>query len=250
MLAEADLPDNPEVLRDMIVAANAKTALLTAEVERISADAELRAIAQVEADGEIARLNSINAVSIRHRLAPRSEKLDGDQFELVVEDLGIAVAKVEAKLDADLERIKQLIDADRKQCACCGGHLHAIGDNVAERLDKVLASFRVMVARRPRNACRSCKGDVVQAPAPTRIVDGGLPTDALVAQVLVSRYADYLPLYRRAQIYVRQGVTLDRSTLADWTGRAAWWLTRCATICSPRWSGDRGCSPKRRPRRS
>jgi transposase len=65
---------------------------------------------------------------------------------------------------------------------------------------------------------------VVQAPAPARLIEGGLPTEATVAQVLVSKYADHLPLYRQAQIYARQGVNLDRSTLADWVGRAAWHL--------------------------
>ena len=65
---------------------------------------------------------------------------------------------------------------------------------------------------------------MVQAPAPARIVEGGIPTEALIAQVLVSKYADHLPLYRQAQIYARQGIHLDRSTLADWVGRAAWYL--------------------------
>jgi hypothetical protein len=64
----------------------------------------------------------------------------------------------------------------------------------------------------------------VQAPAPARLIEGGLPTEATVAQVLVSKYADHLPLYRQAQIYARQGIDLDRSTLADWVGRAAWHL--------------------------
>ena len=64
----------------------------------------------------------------------------------------------------------------------------------------------------------------MQAPAPARIVEGGIPTEALIAQVLVSKYADHLPLYRQAQMYARQGVQLDRSTLADWVGRAAWYL--------------------------
>ena len=62
----------------------------------------------------------------------------------------------------------------------------------------------------------------MQAPAPARIVEGGIPTEALIAQVLVAKYADHLPLYRQAQIYARQGVQLDRSALADWVGRAAW----------------------------
>ena len=64
----------------------------------------------------------------------------------------------------------------------------------------------------------------MQAPAPARIVEGGIPTEALIAQVLVAKYADHLPLYRQAQIYARQGIQLDRSTLADWVGRAAWYL--------------------------
>jgi transposase len=80
------------------------------------------------------------------------------------------------------------------------------------------------VVRRPKYACRACDDVVVQAPAPGRLIEGGLPTDATVAQVLVSKYADHLPLYRQAQIYARQGINLDRSTLADWVGRAAWHL--------------------------
>jgi hypothetical protein len=88
----------------------------------------------------------------------------------------------------------------------------------------VPTTFRVLVTRRPRYGCRACEGAVVQAPAPPRIVEGGLPTEALIAHVLVAKYADHLPLYRQAQIYARQGVMLDRSTLADWVGRAAWWL--------------------------
>jgi transposase len=65
---------------------------------------------------------------------------------------------------------------------------------------------------------------VVQAPAPARFIEGGLPTEALVAHIVVSKYADRCPLYRQAQIYSRQGIELDRSTLADWTGRAAFLL--------------------------
>ena len=93
-----------------------------------------------------------------------------------------------------------------------------------ERLDIVPAQFRVLVVRGPKYACRSCEDVVVQAPAPTRLIEGGLPTETTVAQVLVSKYADHLPLYRQAQIYARQGVNLDRSTLADWVGRSAFLL--------------------------
>lgn len=259
MLAAADLPDDPEVLRALLVAAmtekaqlteqtaqlTAKSAHLTAEVERMGAEVERKTVATTEAEAEIVRLNAILAAFMRHRFGPRSEKLNDDQFELVLEDLGIALGRVKAKLDdasspkersqrqrranrgslpAHLTRIEQVIDVEHKACTCCGGDLRTIGEDVAERLDVVPASFRVLVTRRPRYACRACEGEVVQAPAPPRIVEGGLPTDALVAQVLVSKYADHLPLYRQAQIYARQGVNLDRSTLADWVGRAAWYL--------------------------
>jgi transposase len=143
-------------------------------------------------------------------------------------------------LPAELPRVEQVIDIDNKVCPCCGGALHLIGprsgpmprkavswlgEDCSEMLDYVPAHFRVRVTRRPRYACRSCEEAVVQAPAPERPVDGGMATEALVAQVLVNKYSDHLPLYRQAQIFARQGVTLDRSTLCNWVGRACWWLT-------------------------
>ena len=117
-----------------------------------------------------------------------------------------------------------VVDIDDHACPCCKNALHRIGEDVSERLDIVPAQFRVLVVRRPKYACRACEDVVVQAPAPARLIEGGLPTEATVAQVLVSKYADHLPLYRQAQIYARQGINLDRSTLADWVGRAAWLL--------------------------
>ncbi len=123
-----------------------------------------------------------------------------------------------------LPRIEIVVDLDDKTCPCCQGELHRIGEEKSERLDMVPAQFRVLVTRRPKYACRACEDGVRQAPAPARLIEGGLPTEATVAQVLVSKYADHLPLYRQAQIYARQGADLDRSTLADWVGRAAWHL--------------------------
>ena len=73
----------------------------------------------------------------------------------------------------------------------------------------------MLVIRRPRYACRACTDTMVQASAPARLIEGGLPTDTLVAQVVVAKYADHLPLCRRPQVFARQGVNLDRSTLAD-----------------------------------
>src|SRR3712207_1257065 len=91
-------------------------------------------------------------------------------------------------------------------------------------LDIVPAQLRVKVVPRPRCGCRACEEAVVQAPAPERPISGGMAPEALLAQVLVAKYADFLPLYRQAQIFARQGVELDRSTLGDWVGRACWWL--------------------------
>src|SRR5204863_9316821 len=86
------------------------------------------------------------------------------------------------------------------------------------------SQLKVIVTRRPKYACRACAGEVTQAPAQERLIESGIPTEALIAHVLVAKYADHTPLYRQAQIYARQGITLDRSTLADWVGRAAFAL--------------------------
>src|SRR5579863_8061936 len=125
-------------------------------------------------------------------------------------------------LPTHLPRIEVVIDVDDRHCPCCAGALHKIGEDVAERLDVIPLQFRVLVIRRPKYACRTCPGTVLQAPASPRLIEGGLPTEALVAHVIVAKYADHSPLYRQAQIYARQGIALDRSTLANWSGRAAW----------------------------
>jgi len=123
-----------------------------------------------------------------------------------------------------MPRQEIVIDVADKTCACCGGLKHCIGEDVAERLDVIPAQFKVIVTRRPKYACAACAGEVVQAGAPERLIENGIPTEALVAHVLVAKYADHTPLYRQAQIYARAGITLDRSTLADWVGRAAFAL--------------------------
>jgi len=126
-------------------------------------------------------------------------------------------------LPAHLPRIEEIIEPESLICVC-GGGLHCIGEDVSERLDVIPAQFRVIVTRRPKYACRSCTDGVAQASAPARLIHAGLPTEATIAHVLVSKYADHLPLYRQAQIMSRQGIDLDRSTLADWVGRAAFEL--------------------------
>jgi transposase len=217
MTADA-LPDDPATLKAMLIA------------ERAESD----------------RLRLMIKAFQRHRFGRRAETLSEDQLHLGLEEMeqGEATEAAEAErqtpakgetrakarrlnrgnLPAHLPRIETIIDADDQTCRCCGGELHRIGEDVSERLDIVPAQFRVLVVRRPKYACRACEEGVVQAPAPARLIEGGIPTEATVAHVLVAKYADHLPLYRQSQIYRRQGVALDRSTLADWVGRAAFHL--------------------------
>jgi transposase len=107
-------------------------------------------------------------------------------------------------------------------CACpnCGGALRPLGEDVTEVLDYTPASFRVIRHVRPKLSCRSCE-TIAQAAVPSLPIQRGLATPALLAHVLVAKYADHCPLYRQAEIYARAGVELDRSTLADWVGQSA-----------------------------
>jgi transposase len=218
MLDTAKLPDDIAVLKAMLIAAEVR---------------------DQRKDERIAQLEKLVAAFRQAAFGRRSEKSDPGQFELALEDLETAIAVVHAEEDAEdraaslpakprktnrgslpkhLPRIEEIIEPESLVCGC-GGCLHCIGEDVSERLDVIPAQFRVILTRRPKYACRSCTDGVVQAPAPGRLIPGGLPTEAAVAHVLVSKYADHLPLYRQAQIYSRQGVALDRSTLADWVGQ-------------------------------
>jgi transposase len=213
------LPDDPDQLKAMLLA------------ERAESD----------------RLRHIIKELQRHRFGRRAESLPEDQLQLALEEAeqveAAGHAATEEKIPAErnaraakrranrgalpahLPRIETVVDVASTICPCCSGTLHRIGEDIAERLDIVPAQFRVLVVRRPKYGCRVCQDVMVQAPAPARLIEGGLPTEAAVAHVLVSKFADHLPLlYRQAQIYGRQGVALDRSTLADWVGRAAFLL--------------------------
>ena len=103
-------------------------------------------------------------------------------------------------------------------CPACGGTLKKLGETVSEMLEYVPASFRVIRHVRPKFACSRCD-TVVQASAPARPIARGLAGAGLLAHVLVAKYCDHLPLYRQSAIYAREGVELERSTLADWVGQ-------------------------------
>jgi transposase len=171
---------------------------------------------------EIERLRLLIAGLQRNRFGRRSERLDDPAFQQGVEELEQSLAEQAAKLDAvqssadtpapevtprphraepaqrnrgalpaHLPRVELVVDVEDKACPCCGGTLHVIGEDRAEMLDYVPAQVRVRVIRRPRYGCRACEEAVVQAPAPERPIDGGMATEALLAHVLVSKYADH-----------------------------------------------------------
>ena len=212
-------------------------------IRELAAERASERKAFTEARAEIERLRVIVRKLQRLQFGRRAERLDGDQLELGLEDLGSDIGRAEEllpvvaagkepaardrsdrpSLPEHLEREDVSLDIDLKACPCCGGVLHAVGETVSEMLGWVPARLRVIRIRRAKYGCRAC-GSIHQAPAPERPIAKGLATPGLLAHVLVSKYCDHLPLYRQSQIFARQGVELDRSTLANWVGGAAWWL--------------------------
>lgn len=225
----AALPDDPAILRALLIEVLA---------ERDDACAARDAL---EAQND--RLRHILLKLQRHQFGRKSERLPEEQLELGLADLETAIAKADAEaekrdpelrkertskrrasrgaLPAHLPRVEVVLAPESTACPCCAAPMVEIGADSSERLDVIPAQFRVIVTKRPKLACRSCAGVVVQRPAPARLVEGGLPSEATVAHVMVSRYADHLPLYRQAGILARQGILVDRATLAAWVGTGA-----------------------------
>lgn len=128
------------------------------------------------------------------------------------------------RLPKHLPRYEEIIEPESKICPCCSFELHCIDTDVSEALDIVPAVVRVKRTIRPRYACRACESAIVQAPAPARVMDGGMVTTAFAAHVAVSKFAWHLPLNRQAQMLASCGVIIDRGTLGAWVMRVAWWL--------------------------
>jgi transposase len=180
--------------------------------------------------------------AIDSRYGAKSEKLarlPSDQLALALEDVEIAMAKAEAAeekkqtslprtrkprkagaLPKHLPRIHETVAPADASCPCCKAPMHAIGEDTSERLDVVPAQYRVIVTHRPKLACRACE-KIVQAHAAEHLIKSGLPTEAMVASVLVAKYGWHLPLYRQEKMLACQGIEIDRSTLAFWVGYAA-----------------------------
>lgn len=174
----------------------------------------------------------------RHRFGKRSEGLNKLQLalldSLVDEDLAAIETELEKlsvkapeqcerqqpkrqALPKSLPRTEIRHEPDNTTCSC-GCALTRIGEDISEKLDYQPGTFTVERHIRGKWSCRQCES-LVQAPTAPHIIDKGLPTTGLLAQVLISKYADHLPLYRQEQQFARAGVSIPRSTLADWVGR-------------------------------
>jgi transposase len=120
-------------------------------------------------------------------------------------------------LPEDLPREVIMHMPEHDCCPCCGGHLRQFGEDVSEQLERIPATYKVIRHVRPKFACSACKR-IEEAPAPSRPIACGLAGPNLLAHVLVSKFADHQPLYRQSEIFAREGIDLDRSTLAGWVG--------------------------------
>jgi transposase len=216
MPAAADLPDDVEALKAELVAARALVIEQKIELEKLRF--------------EIACLK-------RMKYGRSSEQLDTQitQMQLTLEDLEATLAEtpeslrpapkqapikpVRRALPAHLPR-EDVVHATACTCPACGGTLRRLGEDVSEMIEYVPGRYKVVRHVRPKFSCGACQ-KIVQASAPSRPIARGLAGPAFLAHVLVSKYADHLPLYRQSQIYAREGLELDRSTLADWVGGAS-----------------------------
>lgn len=218
--ATPDLPDDVDSLRSLLISQRVELSNLRTVLRHRDAQIEKLLI-------QLARLK-------RMQFGMKSEKLDREieQLELLIEELQTPTA---APVAASASRVKDLpvrrplpahlpresvVHAPAAACPRCGGALRSIGEDVSEMLDYVPAHWKVIRHVRPKCACDACQ-QIVQADAPSRPIPRGTAAPGLLAHVLVAKYCDSLPLHRQSEIYARDGVEIERSTLADWVGGSA-----------------------------
>ncbi len=217
------LPNDIDALKALVLAGQAQIAALRSQLVTRAVEIEHLKL-------QIARLR-------RMQFGRKSEKLDSqiEQLEFRLEELQTeeAAAEVQAPppkathqpsirkpLPAHLPRQTETHLPDAAACPECGSDLAYLGEDIAEQLEYVPASFRVIRHVRPKLACIGCD-HIAQAPAPSRPIVRGMAGPGLLAHVLVAKYCDHLPLYRQSVIYAREGVDLDRALLADWVGASS-----------------------------
>ena len=239
LMLAATLPDLSKLDREAL-----RALLLAEHQERIATHQELLQREQqlLRRESEIEHLKLLRSQRRRMQFGRKSEKLGRqiEQLELRLEDLQqaqageetphcgerpatepsqptVKVKPVRRPLPEHLPRQTQTHVPKHSVCPDCGGELVRFSEDVSEMLEYVRACFQVIRHVRPKLSCQHCER-IVQAPAPSRPIARGLAGPGLLAHVLVSKYADHLPLYRQCEIYERHGIELERSTLADWVG--------------------------------
>jgi len=224
-----DLPDDIESLKQLVIAQ--RTVIATAQAGLLERDLLIEKLRM-----QLVRLK-------RMQFGRSSEQLDSEiaQLELSLEELEASEAQI-AEADLPVSRAVSttakprarpvrrplpehlprdtVVHATACRCTACGGELRPLGEDVAEMLEYVPGRFKVLRHVRPKFSCASCQA-ITQAPAPARPIARGMAGPGLLAHVLVSKYTDHLPLYRQSEIYAREGIELDRSTLADWVGQGS-----------------------------
>ena len=216
-------------------------------------EAEL-AVARAELTGARLRIEQYKAQLAqlrRMQFGRSSERLDTQiaQLELILEDLeesDAARTAPAAKLTPGQSRRErrqpvrrplpdhlpreEIVHDPGSVCPGCGGTRFAkLGEDVTEVLEKIPARPKAIRHIRPKLSCRCCQR-VMQAPAPDLPIERGRPGPGLVADVVVGKYLDGLPLYRQSAILAREGIQIERATLADWVGHAAWWVVPLAEL--------------------
>ena len=225
-----------------------KALILSQQQQLRSKDEQLRSRDEqlLSRDHEIEHLKLLIAKLQRMQFGRKSEKVERqiEQLELKLEELETSRAEHETEqepapasctstrrasapkkpsrrpLPEHLLRITKMHEPAHQECPQCGGALKKLGEDISEVLDFIPASFFVIRHVRPKLSCCDCDV-IVQAPAPSRPIERGLAGAGLLAHVLTAKYCDHAPLNRQSQMYAREGVDLDRSTLATWVGQAS-----------------------------
>jgi transposase len=220
----ASLPREPGQLIEMVVSLqdeNDKLRAIVATLKRALFGARSERLAVAAAQLPLG-LGDLAAIPVEPQPAQKPRPAHRPARPKPVRNIG--------GLPKHLPREEIVIEPEAQACPCCQGELHPIGEDVSEMLDVIPAVIRVKRIRRPRYGCRACESAVVQAPAPPRPVEGGLPTTALLAHIAASKFAWHLPLHRQTQMLAGYGIDLDRSTLVHWIARTVWWLQPLHTL--------------------
>jgi len=240
-LASADLPSDPDALRAFALACQSELVTANAELQAAKLALQLRTLEIEKLKFQLAKLRRMQFGRSSERVTRQIE-----QLELQLEELetGEAQAISQAATEDRPLPIRERRQPKRKPlpdhlprhevvhepahdgactCPACGGAMARLGEDVTEVLDYIPGRFRVIRHVRPKYACRHCDA-ITQAAAPALPTPRGRATPGMLAHLLVSKYTDHLPLYRQSEIYARDGLDLDRSTLSDWVGQAVWLL--------------------------